>query len=60
MLLKDNYWFLIVFLLQDEEGFKSMVNEMTASQKAAALQAYQHSLRIQQEVGFFNHKGLQI
>ena len=29
-----------------------MVNEMTASQKAAALQAYQNSLRIQQEVIF--------
>lgn len=29
---------------QDPEGFKSMVNEMTASQKAAALQVYQQTL----------------
>ena len=28
----------------DDEGFKSMVNEMTTSQKAAALQAYRESL----------------
>jgi len=29
---------------QDHDGFKSMVNEMTASQKAAALQLYQQTL----------------
>ena len=33
----------------DDEGFKSMVNEMTASQKAAALQAYQDSMISQNE-----------
>lgn len=33
----------------DEEGFKSMVDEMTASQKQAALQAYQNSLRSHEE-----------
>ena len=31
----------------DEEGFQSMVKEMTESQKAAALQAYQQSLSAQ-------------
>ena len=42
-------WFLII-CYKDEEGFKSMVSEMTASQKAAALKAYQDSLRSSHEV----------
>ena len=36
----------------DDEGFKSMVNEMTASQKAAALKAYQDSLKSHDDLPF--------
>ena len=36
-------------MIVDDEGFKSMVNEMTASQKAAALEAYRESLSSPEE-----------
>ena len=36
-------------IIVDDEGFKSMVNEMTASQKAAAIEAYRESLSSPEE-----------
>ena len=36
-------------IFQDDEGFQSMVKEMTESQKVAALKAYRNSLIDQSE-----------
>ena len=39
---------VIINYLQDEEGFQSMVKEMTETQKVAAINAYQKSLMMGQ------------
>ena len=39
---------VIIIYLQDEEGFQSMVKEMTETQKVAAINAYQKSLMMGQ------------